>query len=217
MEILPLFPLNTVLFPGIPLTLHIFEERYKLMMGECLRTKGPFGVVLIRKGLEALGPLAKPHTIGCSARIIQVQHLEDGRMNITAVGLERFRIHNLYRDLPYLVGEVEDYPLQQEGVQGMQRAAARLQPWVLRYLQTLAEAGDVQVAADDLPDDPQAMAYLAAYVLQVPQATKQELLSQAKAIQLLRKIRRLYRQEIALLGALLADHPQSDPAPFSLN
>ncbi len=217
MEILPLFPLNTVLFPGIPLSLHIFEERYKLMMDECLRTQGPFGVVLIRKGVEALGPLAKPHTVGCSAQIIQVEHLDAGRMNITAVGMERFRIHSLYRDLPYLVGEVEEFPLQQAGAQGMKLAVDRLQPWVLRYLQTLAAAGDVQVAADDLPDDPLAMAYLAAYVLQVPQATKQELLSQAKASQLLNKIRRLYRQEIALLGALLADRPQSDTSSFSLN
>ena len=53
---LPLFPLNTVLFPGMPLGLHIFEDRYKLMIGQCVQERRPFGVVLIRSGQEALGP-----------------------------------------------------------------------------------------------------------------------------------------------------------------
>ena len=83
---LPLFPLNTVLFPGMPLPLHIFEDRYKQMINNCLEEKEPFGVVLIRNGKEALGPLAQPHSIGCTARIVEVQKLSDGRMNITSVG-----------------------------------------------------------------------------------------------------------------------------------
>ena len=57
---LPLFPLNTVLFPGMPLNLHIFEERYKRMMQACIESSKPFGVVLIKQGLEAHGPLADP-------------------------------------------------------------------------------------------------------------------------------------------------------------
>ena len=64
---LPLFPLNIVLFPGMPLSLHIFEDRYKLLIGKCLQERQPFGVVLIKKGIEALGPLAEPHHIGCTA------------------------------------------------------------------------------------------------------------------------------------------------------
>ena len=60
MQEIPLFPLNTVLFPNAPLRLHIFEERYKRMVNDCLAEKQPFGVVLIRHGLEALGPLAEP-------------------------------------------------------------------------------------------------------------------------------------------------------------
>ena len=83
---LPLFPLNTVLFPEMPLPLHIFEVRYKQMIAKCLAGDRTFGVVLIKHGSEALGPLAEPYSIGCTARIIESQSLGEGRMEITTVG-----------------------------------------------------------------------------------------------------------------------------------
>ena len=83
---LRLFPLNTVLFPKMPLPLHIFEERYKLMITECMEADEPFGVVLIEEGSKAFGPLAQPHAVGCTARVVQVESLEDGRMNIITIG-----------------------------------------------------------------------------------------------------------------------------------
>lgn len=83
---LPLFPLNTVLFPGTPIQLHIFEDRYLKMINRCIEEHKPFGVVLIEEGSEAFGPLAKPYRIGCTALIAKVEKLEDGRINITAVG-----------------------------------------------------------------------------------------------------------------------------------
>ena len=95
---LPLFPLNTVLFPGTPITLHIFEPRYLELMEMCEQTQQPFGVVLIQEGQEALGPLATPYPIGCTAEIARVERLPDGRMNILAVGVERFEIHELDYD-----------------------------------------------------------------------------------------------------------------------
>lgn len=103
---LPLFPLNAVLFPGASLPIHIFEERYKLMMGHCLEEGQPFGVVLIRSGSE-VGEPAQPFDIGTTARIVRVQRLTEGRLNIIALGSQRFRILNLLRQRPYLVGEVE--------------------------------------------------------------------------------------------------------------
>jgi len=87
----------------MPLPLHIFEDRYKQMIGECLEGDRLFGVVLIRNGSEALGPLAEPHTVGCTARIMEAQPLEEGRMQITTIGERRFRIHSLNYNLPYLV------------------------------------------------------------------------------------------------------------------
>src|SRR5258708_12127045 len=79
---LPLFPLsNTVLFPGMALPLHIFEERYKLMITECIRDSRPFAVVLIPSAHE-VGPDATIHTVGTTAHISQVENLNDGRVNI---------------------------------------------------------------------------------------------------------------------------------------
>ena len=106
---LPLFPLNSVLFPGATLPLHIFEERYKKMVNLCLESNSPFGVLLIRSGSEA-GEAAKPFEIGTTARIIRVQHLDAGRMNLICLGEQRFRLSRQVSETPYLVGEVE--PLQ---------------------------------------------------------------------------------------------------------
>src|SRR5215207_7429183 len=108
---LPLFPLNTVLFPGMPLSLHIFEDRYKEMISRCLQDNTPFGVLLIKEGVEALGPLAQPHSIGCTAQITQVQPLDEGRMNLIAIGHERFKLLSLDYALPYLMGDIERFPM----------------------------------------------------------------------------------------------------------
>ena len=103
---LPLFPLNSVLFPGATLPLHIFEERYKEMIGFCLERGSPFGVVLIRSGNE-VGEVAEPFEVGTTARIVRVQRLDEGRMNLVCLGERRFRVLRRVSDTPYLVGEVE--------------------------------------------------------------------------------------------------------------
>jgi Lon protease-like protein len=103
---LPLFPLNTVLFPGMLLPLRIFEERYKLMIGRCIDEKAPFGVVLIQSGDEVGGP-AEPYMFGTTARISRVQRLDEGRLNVIAFGEQRFRIKGLDYSEAHLVGDVE--------------------------------------------------------------------------------------------------------------
>jgi hypothetical protein len=103
---LPLFPLNNVvLFPGMILPLHIFEERYKAMIGVCSRNDAPFGVLLIKEGQE-VGEPAHPFQIGTTARITQVQQLEDGRMNISTQGERRFEVVEIIQQVPHLVGRV---------------------------------------------------------------------------------------------------------------
>ena len=103
---LPLFPLNTVLFPGATLPIHVFEERYKLLISHCLERRQPFGVVLIRSGNEVGGP-AQPFDIGTTARIVYVQEMAEGRLNVISVGDRRLRILRLLHQQPYLAGEVE--------------------------------------------------------------------------------------------------------------
>lgn len=219
---LPLFPLNTVLFPNTPIALHIFEPRYKLMLEQCIATSQPFGVVLIQQGQETLGPLPEPHSIGCTAHITQVERLADGRMNMVAVGVERFRIHHLLHDKPYLVGQVEPFELTSGDALRLAQAGAELRPWVERYLTVLSQA--VQNADFDparLPDDPLALGYLAAALVQIPSHQKQPLLAAAEATDLLADMRTIYRREVALLNAIIERDPVTDSDEydhlFSLN
>ncbi len=220
---IPLFPLKTVLFPNMPLSLHIFEPRYKIMVEECLSTGQPFGVVLIRKGKEALGPLPEPHNIGCTAQITKVDRLEDGRLNILAIGIERFQIHALQRDKPYLVGTVEPYPLDTGAdSQHLARASDSLRPWVERYLSVLSQASeDADFDASRLPDDPLALAYLAAALVQIPLEQKQPILAESQASTMLADIQTIYRREVALLSAILerdiAHRHDDDRRLFSAN
>ncbi len=213
---LPLFPLDIVLFPGMPLSLHIFEDRYKLMIGKCLQERQPFGVVLIRKGQEALGPLAEPHLVGCTAYVSQVERLDQGRMNIGAIGRERFRINSLDQGLPYLLGQVERFPIGDLNLEEQKLAADRLRPWVIRYLALLPEVEDLTIEPRLLPADPIPLAYLAATLLQVPPEMKQSLLMEQQALTLLKELHDLYRREIALVK-VMRKQQGDDEGFFSLN
>ena len=99
MPLLPLFPLELVLFPGVPLPLHIFEPRYKDMIGECLREKSEFGVVRIaEQGIAA---------VGCTAGVVElVKTYDDGRMDILTEGRRRFEVVNIDEERAYLRGDV---------------------------------------------------------------------------------------------------------------
>jgi Lon protease-like protein len=202
---LPLFPLQAVLFPGTPLRLHIFEERYKRMINLCIHTGNPFGVVLIRQGVEALGALAEPYLVGCSAQIIQIQHLPEGRMNIVATGLERFNVLSLNnQSQPYLVGWVEPYPLREYDTSLIGSYGKKLRSWVERYLRMLADAGFSQFDIDLLPGDPPGLAYLAATFVQMSDLEKQEILSLEWADDLVKNMIQVYRREIAIVKAMLS-------------
>jgi len=212
---LPLFPLNTVLFPGMPLPLHIFEERYKVLINDCLRDHAPFGVVLIKLGSEAGAP-AEPHLVGTSTRILSAQRLPEGKLNIETVGEDRFRILELRRDRPYLSATVENFPMADADPAIIAALAGRLRPWVSRYMTLLAKAADTPFDPSRIPSEPLALGYLAAIVLQTPTATKQTLLSLPCLTDLLDSERRLYRNEIGILKNLLTQTP-ADDAPFSPN
>ena len=217
MDELSLFPLNTVLFPGMPLQLHIFEERYKRMIQLCLDERQPFGVVLIRHGREALGPLAEPHYVGCTARILEVESLSEGRMNIVALGQQRFRVLSLDYEQPYLVGKVELYPIEALDAHSLSEKGRLLHPWVRRYMEILSEASDADLDPEHLPTDPLVLAYLAAVLLQIPPDQKQSLLASAQATDLLSNIYDIYRREVALLRRLLSSEKQENTGKISLN
>ena len=209
---LPLFPLNTVLFPGMMLPLHIFEPRYRKMINLCLEDSAPFGVVLIQSGPE-VGGRAAPYRIGTYASIARVERLPGGRLNIEAVGQERFRILALHDDEAYLTGIVELYPLLERDAAPAQRSAQALRVWLDRYLALLGEAAETAFDLKELPPDPMAIAYLAAMVAQIPMAEKQKLLATGTAHELLERERAIYRRELGLLRAML-DSPQAKHDAF---
>src|SRR5205809_7823326 len=101
---LPLFPLNVVLFPHMPLPLHIFEPRYRQMIADCLEEGHSFDVVAIQAGSET-GP-ATPHELGTVGQIIRIDRFDDCRMNLLAMGVSRFEIVGTADDRRYLRRQV---------------------------------------------------------------------------------------------------------------
>jgi Lon protease-like protein len=136
-NVIPLFPLHTVLFPGGPLPLRIFEARYLDMVGHCSREQKPFGVVLIQDGEEA-GEVATTATIGCTARIVDFSTLEDGLLGLACVGERKFRVQRVWREADGLnVGEVEYLPSEPEVA--LPESFAPLGAAVRRAMDALAE------------------------------------------------------------------------------
>lgn len=139
---LPLFPLNSVLFPGATLPLHIFEPRYRQMINECIDQESAFGVVLIESGPE-VGDGARPHRVGVTARITDVERMDDGRMTISTVGQDRFEIMGTSHERPYLLGDVRILADLDADTSEAQREAERVRALFLRFFQlTLAVRGE---------------------------------------------------------------------------
>ena len=173
---MPLFPLkNVVLFPGMMLPLHIFEPRYLEMIDRCSKERIPFGVALIAQGHE-VGGAARPHTIGTAARIVRTERQDDGRMNITAVGTQRFRILELDFSHSYLSATVAQFPVVNGATRRAQEMAQHVRPQVLEYVDLLAKASNTNLKLERLPEDPLTLAFLIAIAMQVNADAKQKLL-----------------------------------------
>jgi Lon protease-like protein len=198
------------------LPLHIFEPRYRRLVEDCLAGDRQFGVALIQSGVEVGGP-AVPYPVGTSARITAVDRLPDGRFNIETVGQERFRLTQLHAGPDYLTGTVEAFPLTAAAEAQARRAAAALTPWLRRYLDLLARAAGTTLERRAIADSPEALAYIAAVIAQIPMAEKQQLLSIPAAADLLRRERVIYRREVSLLRAMLGRQQARGTSTFSPN
>ena len=136
-SIIALFPLHAVLFPGGPLPLRIFETRYTDMVRRCMRTQEPFGVVMIQEGDEA-GVVATTATVGCTARIVDFNTLQDGLLGISCVGERKFRVLRVWRaDDGLNMGEVALLPVEPE--LPVPADCERLATTLRRALEELAE------------------------------------------------------------------------------
>ncbi len=206
---LPLFPLNVVLFPGMALPLHIFEERYKAMIGDCVDRQAPFGVVLIKEGQEVGGP-AEPFQVGTSARILSVEHLEEGRMNIGTQGQRRFATVEIARRLPYLVGQVRY--LKEEPGDVSPEVAAEISGEYARLLRGLAALAGGWTERIVLPRDPVRLAYAVAADLKLPNDVRQELLELSTAGERLERLLPLLKGgNLALQDEVARRNPYRGP------
>lgn len=164
-ELLPLFPLDVVLLPLAPLPLHVFEERYKLMMSECLRERREFGVVRAHEN--------KLESVGCTAEIVKViKRYADGRMDILTRGVQPFEIISINQELPYLRAEwaiLEDENEPAPDTEAAQRALILFGQVVELLASRSSTAGELR------PDEPFLSFRLAAY-LPLDDDAKQHLL-----------------------------------------
>lgn len=144
---LGMFPLSTVFYPFGILPLHVFEERYRLLMADCIARDGEFGVVLIARGSEVGGGDQRVD-VGTVARIAQVGEIEDGRMLVVAHGAARLRVTSWLTDDPYPRAEVEEFPLGSGTADAEAIGAAVLAVRRLRSL--LSELGEVPALPHDL-------------------------------------------------------------------
>jgi Lon protease-like protein len=174
---LRLFPLQSVLFPGMRLPLHVFEERYKIMVRECIEEDAPFGVVLIRSGSE-VGSGAVPHQVGTTARIVQVEYLDEGKMNLFTMGEQRFRIVTVNTTSPYLRAEVDLLEPRTEAAPMPVELMDRAQASFREYLQTYLALSGQWTRGIALAQDPDAAADYIAARMDVPLPLKQELLEE---------------------------------------
>jgi Lon protease-like protein len=220
---IPLFPLGTVLFPGVVMPLHIFEPRYRELVRQLMtaddRRGREFGVVGIRQGWEVGADGARAlYTVGCTAELRQVTPYDDGRFDIITVGRRRFQLHGIDRGAePYLTGSVEWLPDGASERAESELLARSVCELFLRFRQLLevyepaAEAGEDAGAHQrttdrgvTMPDDPLLLAHLVATAAPFTLDDRQSLLASDTTTERLRRELRLLKREVTMLTHLRA-------------
>jgi uncharacterized protein len=210
-QTLPLFPLGTVLYPGLLLPLHIFEERYRQLVRDLLEHPEPrrFGVITIREGRETgVDGVSALHEVGCTATVRRVLKRDDGRFDLVTIGAERFRLTGLDHSRPYLQGEVDYLPEETGDEAAVAPAVEAVQRAFRTYIDALTARGVTQVSIPELPVEPIALSYLVAASVIADLPDRQALLAEPDAVRRLAAERALLSRETAMLRTLT-----STPAP----
>jgi len=202
---LPLFPLGSVLFPGMLLPLHIFEPRYRLLLQRAVQTDQPFGIVLIRSGPE-VGGSAEPHHVGTTARVVGTTPLPGGRSFIIVRGERRFAIETIDPDRePYLVGTVHylDEDAGADALELADRAADSFGQYLTGIISTSNDARTELPLAELREGTPAEISYRIAGGLGIDAAERQRLLETERVAPRLESVIRLLERENTLLKELL--------------
>lgn len=220
-ELLPLFPLGTVLYPGLPLPLHIFEPRYRQLIKDLLAGPQPgrFGVIAIRKGRETgVDGVSALYEIGCTATLRQVAEYEDGRFDVITVGSQRFRLTGLDDSRPYRQAEVELLEESTGDPDAAALAAGAVQRAFGSYIEALREREGIEGSTPELPDEPILLSYLVAGSMILDLAVRQSLLAEPDALHRLTSEQALLAREITMLRSLTATPaPELRNSPYSPN
>lgn len=201
---LPMFPLNSVLFPGLNVPLHVFEERYRALVAHLLEVEDPdermFGSVGIREGFE-VGEHGKQSLfrVGCRARLVEVESNPDGSYDVLAVAVERIRLDELDTSGPFPVGHVVDQPEPAETVpeELLEQARATF----TAYRQTLARIR-ADPYAGTLPQDPAYLSWTLAACAPLPLPDRQALLEAEDATTRLQLVTDLLRSELRAMNVI---------------
>ena len=221
-EMLPLFPLGAVLYPGMLLPLHIFEERYRQLVGDLLDGAEPrrFGVIAIRKGREtgidgvALALRDRLHR----RPLRRVDRHEDGRFDIVTVGTQRFRLLGLDQTQPYLQGEVELLVDQPADPAAAEPAVRVIQAAFREYLDALTEWGGATVRLEELPDEPELLSFIVAAAMVIDLPERQAMLAEPDTLRRLAMQRVLLSRETAMLRTTTSrPAPDLRNTPYSPN
>jgi ATP-dependent Lon protease len=194
---LPLFPLPLVLFPGVPLPLHIFEERYRLMFSDVRAGNNLFGLSYFDLN-TATNTRPPVNHVGCAAEVVESQLLPDGRSNILTVGLIRYRVSE-YVEMgePYLVGRVEFFEDEREDEELLTVRARRVAELFTRIARAVRVLNDDRASLPDLPDaEPERLSFLVAAAMELDAEAKQSLLELRSGAERLERISNLLSQVV---------------------
>jgi uncharacterized protein len=216
--LLPLFPLGTVLFPGLVLPMHVFEPRYRTLVQDLNALPDDvtkeFGVVAIKRGWEVgtpdgevsltAGSWLSLYEVGCTAEVRQITELPDGRYDLMTVGRRRFKLVGVEATMatPYLTGEVEWLPEEPGDADRAEELAAGVLAGFQTYLKLMRR--DEGEAGEQLPDDPTVLSHLVAATASLTIEDRQRLLAEPDTVSRLRAERAMLRREIGLLRRVRA-------------
>jgi len=185
---IPIFPLPLVLFPGESRPLHIFEPRYRQMLGDCQAGDGRFGIAYITP-TRYTDPAPSPGVVGCLVYIDSVQALPEGKFNILVQGEERFLLRSYVETGQlYRVGVVESFKDEPFDSDEVVELAAEVRQGYQRYATITASDSDALRAPLDLPDDPMELSFRVAAELDIDPRVKQGLLELRRPSDRLRRL-----------------------------
>lgn len=190
MRELPLFPLPVVLFPGVPLPLHIFEPRYRQMMSDISVANNLFGLAYFDPSVASSEVPPAGH-IGCVAEVTETQTLPDGRSNILTVGVIRYRVESyVERGDPYLVVQVSYFEDDDEDEEFLAAPAKEVAEMFTRIAQAVRTINDERAALPDISNtEPSRLSFLVAAAMEIDTDVKQELLELRSTSERLERLR----------------------------